>query len=177
MPPAWPPSGLRAKNEAAPIHHRGIGAVQIDVERLVCDTHRTATQLDRFPIFAPHQLVVLKSGRHVLRGRRAIVKRRLVGFNLNESLAKHADRTEFHCWRVSHNPQLQDTAKDVQRLNERLKNNRLSLNESARRAEMAKDAKRREMEEAERRNAERADQTGRERPGEKRGLKHSLRLN
>src|ERR1700692_1226490 len=58
---------------------------------------------------------------------------------------------------VSHNPQLQDTAKDVQRLNERLKNNRLSLNESARRAEMAKDAKRREMEEAERRNAERAD--------------------
>jgi hypothetical protein len=33
------------------------------------------------------------------------------------------------------------------------------------------------MEEAERRNAERADQAGRERPGEKRGLKHSLRLN
>jgi carboxyl-terminal processing protease len=61
--------------------------------------------------------------------------------------------------RVSHNPQLQDIAKDVQRLNERLKNNRLSLNESARRAELAKDAKRREMEEAEGRIAERADQS------------------
>jgi hypothetical protein len=61
--------------------------------------------------------------------------------------------------RVSHNQQLQDIAKDVQRLNERLKNNRLSLNESARRAEMARDAKRREMEEAERRNAERGDQS------------------
>jgi carboxyl-terminal processing protease len=61
--------------------------------------------------------------------------------------------------RVSHDPQLQDIAKDVQQLNERLKNNRLSLNESVRRAEVAKDAKQREMEEAERRNAERADQS------------------
>src|ERR1700693_5042297 len=80
-------------------HFQCHGAVQIDVERLVCDPHRTATQLDGFPIFAPHQLVVLKSGRHVLRGWRAIVRRRLVGFILNESLAKHADRTEFHCSR------------------------------------------------------------------------------
>ena len=61
--------------------------------------------------------------------------------------------------RVRHDPQLQDIAKDVQQLNERLKNNRLSLNESVRRAEVAKDARRREMEEAERRNAERADQS------------------
>ncbi len=61
--------------------------------------------------------------------------------------------------RVSHDSQLQDIAKDVQRLNERLKNNRLSLNQSVRRAEVAKDAKRKEMEETERRNAERADRS------------------
>src|SRR6516225_10080516 len=36
------------------------GAVEIDVERLVSDPHRAATQLNRFPIFARHQLVVLK---------------------------------------------------------------------------------------------------------------------
>jgi len=59
--------------------------------------------------------------------------------------------------RVSHDQQLQDIAKDVRQLNERLKNNRLSLNESVRRAELAKDLKRREREEAERRNAERTD--------------------
>jgi hypothetical protein len=49
----------------------------------------------------------------------------------------------------------------IQQLNERLKikNNRLSLNESVRRAEADKDARRREMEEAERRNTERADQS------------------
>ena len=37
------------------------GAVQIDVERFVSDAHRTATQLDRFPVFARHQLIMLKS--------------------------------------------------------------------------------------------------------------------
>jgi carboxyl-terminal processing protease len=61
--------------------------------------------------------------------------------------------------RVRHDPQLQDIAKDVQQLNARLKNNRLSLNESVRRAEMIKDAKGREREEAERSNAERADRS------------------
>lgn len=59
--------------------------------------------------------------------------------------------------RVRHDPQFQDIAKDVQRVNERLKNNRLSLNETTRRTEIAKDTKQREKEEAERRNAERAD--------------------
>ena len=39
------------------------GTVQIDVERLVSDPHRTATQLERFPVFARHQLVMLKSFR------------------------------------------------------------------------------------------------------------------
>jgi carboxyl-terminal processing protease len=61
--------------------------------------------------------------------------------------------------RVRHDPQLQDIAKDVQQLNARLKNNRLSLNESVRRTEMIKDVKRREREEAERSNAERVDRS------------------
>jgi carboxyl-terminal processing protease len=61
--------------------------------------------------------------------------------------------------RVRHNPQFQDIAKDVQQLNERLKNNRLSLNETIRRNEIAKDARQQEREEAERKNAERANQS------------------
>src|SRR5580700_785910 len=75
------------------------GAVQIDVERLVSDPHRTATQLDRFSVFALHQLIVLKSLRCLFRRRlECIPRRRLAGLNVaSESLAKHADRTEFHC--------------------------------------------------------------------------------
>jgi carboxyl-terminal processing protease len=61
--------------------------------------------------------------------------------------------------RVGHDPLLQDIAKDVQQLNERLKINRLSLNESVRRYEMAKEARRRAAEEAERRKEEQTDQT------------------
>jgi carboxyl-terminal processing protease len=61
--------------------------------------------------------------------------------------------------RVRHDQQFQDIAKDAQQLNERLKNNQLSLNETTRRIEIAKDTKQREKEEAERRNAERADQS------------------
>jgi carboxyl-terminal processing protease len=61
--------------------------------------------------------------------------------------------------RVRNDPQFQDIAKDVQELNERLKDNRLSLNETTRRTEIAKDTKQREKENAERRNAERADQS------------------
>jgi hypothetical protein len=41
------------------------GAAQLDVERLVSDSHRTATQLDRFPVFARHQLIRLKSLRRL----------------------------------------------------------------------------------------------------------------
>ena len=69
-----------------------------------------------------------------------------------KELFKHALR-ERSASRVRHDPQFQDIAKDVQRLNERLKNNRLSLNETIRRTEVAKDTKQREKEEAERRNA------------------------
>jgi len=61
--------------------------------------------------------------------------------------------------RVRHDPQFQDIAKDVQQLNERLRSNRLSLNESTRRIELARDVKQREKEEAELRKAERADQS------------------
>ena len=43
--------------------------MQIDVERLVSDAHRTATQLDRFPVFARHQFIVLKSLRRLFRCR------------------------------------------------------------------------------------------------------------
>jgi carboxyl-terminal processing protease len=56
--------------------------------------------------------------------------------------------------RVSQDPQFQDISEDVRQLDERLKNNRLSLNEAVRRDEMAKEAKQREKEEADRKKAE-----------------------
>ena len=59
--------------------------------------------------------------------------------------------------RVSQDPQFQDISDDIHRLDERLKNNRLSLNESIRRDEMAKEAKQREKEEADRKKAENDD--------------------
>src|SRR5580704_1325123 len=73
-------------------------AAQIDVERFVSDPHRTATQLDRFPIFARHQFIMLKSVRRVLRCRlECILRQRLAGFNpVSKSLTEHADRTEFN---------------------------------------------------------------------------------
>src|ERR1700724_2391919 len=75
------------------------GAVQIDVERLVSDPHRTATQLDRFPVFAHHQLIMLKSLRRLFWCRLDPIfgSRTLAGLNLlSKTLAKHAYRTEFH---------------------------------------------------------------------------------
>src|ERR1700756_1597063 len=73
-------------------------AVQIDVECLVSDPHRAATQLERFPVFTRHQLVVLKSFRCLVRCRlECIPRRRLAGLNpANQSHAKHAHRTELH---------------------------------------------------------------------------------
>jgi carboxyl-terminal processing protease len=55
--------------------------------------------------------------------------------------------------RVSHDPQFQDILNDVRQLDERLKSNRLSLNETIRRDEMAKQEKQREKEEADRKKA------------------------
>src|SRR4029077_18928992 len=73
-------------------------AVQIDVERLVSDPHRAATQLERFPVFTRHKLEVLKSFRWLVRCRlECIPRRRLAGLNpASKSLAKNADRTELH---------------------------------------------------------------------------------
>src|SRR6516162_8203191 len=72
--------------------------MEIDVERLVCDAYRTASQLDRFAVFARHQLVMLKSFWWLLRCRPdRLLERRLAGLNpTGKTLAKHADRTEFH---------------------------------------------------------------------------------
>jgi carboxyl-terminal processing protease len=61
--------------------------------------------------------------------------------------------------RVRHDPEFEDIAEDVQQLNERLKNDRLSLNETTRRTERAKNTKQREKEKADRRNAEQADRS------------------
>src|SRR5580704_16665081 len=72
-------------------------AVQIDVERLVGDSHRTATQLDRSPVFARHQFIMLKALQPLYWCRLGCsLERRLAGRNpASESLAEHADRTEF----------------------------------------------------------------------------------
>src|SRR6516164_5060089 len=73
-------------------------AVQIDVQRLVCDPHRAATQLDRFPGFARYQLVVLKSFWWLVRfPLDRLLERRLARLNAaSKTFAKHADRAEFH---------------------------------------------------------------------------------
>src|SRR5262249_41075735 len=80
---------------------QGHGAVQIDVERLVSDPHCTATQLDWFPVFARYQFIVLKALQRLYwcqLGR--FLERSLAGHNpASKTFAKHADRTEFHCFR------------------------------------------------------------------------------
>src|SRR6516162_1160984 len=77
---------------------QGHRASEIDVERFVSDPHCTATQLDRFPVFARHQLVVLKSFHRPFRRRPScFLDRRLAGLNAaDKTLAEHTDRTEFH---------------------------------------------------------------------------------
>src|ERR1700694_3175585 len=74
------------------------GAVQIDVERFVSDPHRTATQLNRFTVFALYQLIVLKSLHRLFQCRLdRFLKRGLAGLNpVSKSLAKHANWTEFY---------------------------------------------------------------------------------
>src|SRR5215469_6451187 len=78
---------------------KGYRAAQIDVERLVRDPHRAATQFHRLPVFACHQLVVVKPLRWLVRCRLDYIvgSRRLAGLNPAKTLAKHAHRTEFHC--------------------------------------------------------------------------------
>jgi carboxyl-terminal processing protease len=55
--------------------------------------------------------------------------------------------------RVRQDPQFQDILDDLRRLDERLKGNRLSLNETTRRDEMVKEEKQKEREEADRKKA------------------------
>ncbi len=55
--------------------------------------------------------------------------------------------------RVSQDAQFQDISDDVRQLEERLKSNRLSLNEAGRRDEMAREAKQKEKEEGDRKKA------------------------
>src|SRR6516162_5006876 len=77
---------------------QGHRASEIDVERFVSDPHCTATQLDRFAVFARYQLVVLKSFHRPFRRRLdCFLDRRLAGLNAtSKTLAEHADRAEFH---------------------------------------------------------------------------------
>ena len=46
---------------AVPDDFQSHEAAQIDVERLVSNAHCATTQLDRFPVFARHQFIMLKS--------------------------------------------------------------------------------------------------------------------
>src|SRR4029077_4049485 len=77
------------------------GTAQIDIERLVSDPHRAATQLDRFPVFTRHQFEVLIPLHRLFRCRLdRFLERRHAGLRRAwKSLAKHAYRTEFHCFR------------------------------------------------------------------------------
>ena len=76
------------------------GAVQIDVDRFVSDPHRTATQLDRFPVFALQEFIIIKPvyfqlGRGLAEG---LFGRKLEWFNFFiQSSAEHADWTELRC--------------------------------------------------------------------------------
>jgi hypothetical protein len=74
-------------------------ASQVDIERLVSDAHCAPTQLDRFSVLARHQFIILKALPRLFEcGLDGILgSRRLSGLNpASKSLAKHADRTEFH---------------------------------------------------------------------------------
>jgi carboxyl-terminal processing protease len=59
--------------------------------------------------------------------------------------------------RVGQDVQFQDISEDIRRMNERLKNNRLSLNEVVRRADLSKDNAQRDKEKADAKKAEAAD--------------------
>ena len=62
-------------------------AAQIDIERLVRDPHRTATQLNRLPVLASRQLVVIKSPSWLVRRwLDRILESRLARFNLGKTL-------------------------------------------------------------------------------------------
>src|SRR6516164_9373008 len=73
-------------------------ASEIDVERFVSDPHRTATQLDWFSVFAPHQFIMLKALQRLCWCRLGrFLERGFAGLNpAGKTLAEYAYRTEFH---------------------------------------------------------------------------------
>src|ERR1700730_13244756 len=78
---------------------QGYGAVQINVERLVSYAHCTATQLDRFPVFARHQLIMLEALVRLFRCRldRFFRTRGPPGvYRASETHPEHAYWAEFH---------------------------------------------------------------------------------
>src|SRR5271166_3752844 len=74
------------------------GAMQIDIERFVSDSHCTATQLDWIPVTAPQQFIMLKALSRLSRCRLDhILERRPARRNpTGKTLAEHAYRAKFH---------------------------------------------------------------------------------
>ena len=71
--------------------------MQVDIERLIGDAHRAATQLDWFPVLRRQQLVMLKARRPaVRRSLKRLLRRRLAGVGLlaGQHIADKADGTE-----------------------------------------------------------------------------------
>src|SRR5208283_5465829 len=71
---------------------------EMNIERLVGYTHRTPAQFDGFPVFALHQLVVVKAlGWLYGLQLECIRSRRFAGLGSPaKSLAEHTDRAELH---------------------------------------------------------------------------------
>src|SRR6516225_4553987 len=69
-------------------------ASEIDVERFVSEPHSPATQLDRLPVFARHQFIMVKALQRLYRCQLCrFLERRLARLNpASKTLAKHADR-------------------------------------------------------------------------------------
>src|SRR5262249_41278190 len=71
-------------------------AARTDAEPFLSPPPPTAAQLDRFPVFIPHQFIVLKSLGRPFRCRYdSFFERRLA----SKTLSKHAHRAEFDCSR------------------------------------------------------------------------------
>ena len=68
------------------------GASKIDVERFVSDPHRTATQLDRFPVLVGHHFIMLEPMRYARGCCLSAVwfSSRLAGFDLRQREPREA---------------------------------------------------------------------------------------
>jgi hypothetical protein len=99
------PTSTRSSSDASQVCGR-VGSLrsasQTRTDLLMTLSHRTATQLHRFPVFVRYQLIVLESLRRLFWCRLdgLFGGGRLAGLNSSgKSLAQQADRTEFHCSR------------------------------------------------------------------------------